>query len=46
MKKPISKLNREWHLAYPMSKNATLEQRLDWHIEHKKNCACRVFPIN
>lgn len=38
------KLNKEWHLANPMPKNATLEQRIAWHIEHKKNCACRDIP--
>jgi hypothetical protein len=35
------KLNKEWHLAHPMPKNPTLDQRIAWHIEHQKNCACR-----
>ena len=34
-------MNREWHLTHPMPKNPTLDQRIDWHIEHLKNCACR-----
>ncbi|HET9058068.1 MAG TPA: hypothetical protein VFN30_14580 [Chitinophagaceae bacterium] len=38
------KLNREWHLTHPMPPNASLEQRIAWHIEHKKNCACRDMP--
>jgi len=33
-------LNKEWHLANKMP-NATTEQRLNWHIEHSKNCTCR-----
>lgn len=37
-----SKLNREWHLAHKMPKNATLEQRVEWHMEHLKHCACRT----
>ena len=35
------KINKEWHLANPMPKNPTFEQRAEWHLEHQKNCACR-----
>lgn len=34
-------INREWHLKNRMPKNATPEQRLRWHMEHEKHCACR-----
>jgi len=34
------KLNKEWHLNNPMPKNPTFDQRLHWHREHQKNCAC------
>jgi len=34
-------INKEWHLAHRMPKNPTFEQRVEWHIEHQKNCACR-----
>lgn len=44
MGKPISKLNKEWHLAHRMPKNATIEERIAWHIEHSKHCSCR--PIS
>jgi hypothetical protein len=44
MGKPISKLNKEWHLAHLMPKNATMEERIAWHIEHSKHCSCR--PIS
>jgi hypothetical protein len=44
MKQTISKLNKEWHLAHRMPKNPTLDQRIAWHIEHKRNCACRDIP--
>lgn len=40
----LPKLNREWHLAHVMPKHATFEQRVAWHLEHKKNCACRPIP--
>jgi hypothetical protein len=38
------KLNKEWHVTHRMPTNATLEQRIAWHIEHKKNCSCRDIP--
>ena len=38
------KFNKEWHLAYRMPKNATMQQRINWHIEHQKNCSCRPIP--
>jgi hypothetical protein len=37
-------INREWHLAHRMPRNATLEQRLEWHIMHAANCSCREMP--
>jgi hypothetical protein len=36
-----SKINREWHEAYRMPKNPTLDQRITWHLAHAKNCTCR-----
>ncbi len=38
------KINREWHRDHPMPKNPTFEQRVEWHLEHQNNCACR--PIS
>lgn len=38
------KLNRVWHLAHPMPKNPSFEERVEWHIAHQKNCACRPVP--
>jgi hypothetical protein len=38
------KLNKEWHLAHRMPTNATLQQRIEWHIEYQKNCSCRPIP--
>lgn len=37
-------INREWHLNNKMPKNPTLEQRIQWHLEHEKNCKCRPIP--
>ena len=38
------KLNKEWHLVHPMPKNPTQQQRIEWHLEHAKNCGCREIP--
>ncbi len=40
----IQKLNKAWHLKHPMPPNATFEQRVKWHLEHVKHCACRPIP--
>jgi len=38
------KTNREWHEANRMPKNATVDQRIAWHLEHAKHCSCRDIP--
>jgi hypothetical protein len=42
MKKPA--LHADWHKAHPMPAKATLEQRIQWHLEHHKKCGCRDIP--
>ncbi|MBI4089297.1 MAG: hypothetical protein HY424_01160 [Candidatus Levybacteria bacterium] len=37
-------LNREWHEKNRMPKNPTLQQKIEWHREHAKNCKCRSIP--
>ena len=37
-------INAEWHKANRMPPKATLDQRIKWHLEHKKACACREIP--
>ena len=41
---PVERLSADWHQANRMPKNATLDQRVAWHIEHAKVCACREMP--
>ncbi len=38
------KTNKAWHERHRMPKNAALEQRLDWHLQHAANCGCRDMP--
>jgi hypothetical protein len=37
-------LNRDWHETHRMPPNATIEQRIAWHIEHAGQCGCRDIP--
>jgi len=37
----MSKINAKWHLANKMPKNPTIDQRINWHLVHTKNCVCR-----
>jgi hypothetical protein len=38
------KVNAEWHKKNRMPENPTIEQRIEWHTEHQKNCSCRPIP--
>ncbi|HEY9045514.1 MAG TPA: hypothetical protein VIN08_06440 [Ohtaekwangia sp.] len=39
-------INREWHARHKMPVNATLDQRIAWHIEHAEVCGCREIPTS
>jgi hypothetical protein len=38
------KINKEWHQNNLMPKKPTLDQRIAWHLEHSRECSCRVIP--
>jgi hypothetical protein len=38
-------MNTGWHRQHPMPKNASREQRVQWHIEHQQHCLCRPIPL-
>lgn len=37
----MGKINAEWHKSNRMPAKATLDQRVTWHLEHRKHCGCR-----
>ena len=39
-------INQGWHDGHPMPRNATYEQRIEWHIEHEDECGCRPMPAS
>jgi hypothetical protein len=36
-----SKINKEWHLKNKMPENASIDERIKWHLAHQQNCQCR-----
>ncbi|MBS1913948.1 MAG: hypothetical protein JST22_18310 [Bacteroidetes bacterium] len=42
----MAKLNAEWHREHRMPKNATLSERVQWHLEHAAACGCREMPAS
>jgi hypothetical protein len=40
------KANAAWHQKHRMPPRATMEQRVAWHREHAKHCACRPIPAS
>jgi hypothetical protein len=40
----MKKINAQWHEKNVMPRNATLEKRVKWHLEHIKECGCRPMP--
>jgi hypothetical protein len=37
----MTKINARWHKKNKMPKNATLQERINWHKAHLKHCGCR-----
>jgi hypothetical protein len=37
-------MNEKWHAGHPLPKNATIHERVSWHAEHARQCACRPMP--
>ena len=40
----MGKTNKEWHQKNSLPKNASMQQRMEWHLRHVKACACRPIP--
>lgn len=37
-------MNGNWHRGHAIPANATMDQRIAWHLEHALRCACREIP--
>ena len=36
------RINAAWHKAHRMPARATLDERVTWHLAHRKACGCRT----
>jgi hypothetical protein len=36
------KIKIAWHELHKMPENASLNERINWHVAHLKNCSCRT----
>jgi hypothetical protein len=39
-------INEEWHKKHKMPKTASMDEKINWHYEHRKVCGCRPPPKN
>ena len=37
-------MNRDWHRQHVLGQHASREDRIAWHAEHARECACRPIP--
>jgi uncharacterized protein YdhG (YjbR/CyaY superfamily) len=37
-------MNADWHRKHALPQGAGLDERIAWHREHQKRCACRPIP--
>jgi hypothetical protein len=35
-------INASWHLGHKLPADATLDQRVEWHMAHARHCSCSV----
>ena len=39
-------MNREWHLAHVLGSKAPMGRRVEWHLEHVRECGCAPVPAS
>ena len=37
-------MNAEWHDEHALGQGAPLDRRVQWHLEHARECGCRAVP--
>lgn len=38
--------NLEWHKNNPLSRKLTLKKKIQWHVDHTRECGCKPPPKN
>jgi hypothetical protein len=39
------KINIAWHAIHKLPDDATLNERINWHVAHLKKCSCRTTKM-
>jgi hypothetical protein len=39
-------MNADWHRAHILGRNVPMDVRIEWHLEHARECACRPIPAS
>lgn len=39
-------INKQWHIKNKMPKRASVNQKIQWHADHARECGCRPIPPN
>ncbi len=37
-------MNTDWHDEHVLGSNASMDERVQWHLQHRDKCACRPIP--
>ena len=37
-------INIQWHTDNKLSADPSIEEKIEWHKKHEKNCDCTPFP--
>ena len=37
-------MNTDWHEEHPLGSNASMDERVRWHLQHQDKCGCRPVP--
>jgi hypothetical protein len=37
-------MNTDWHEEHPLGSNASMDERVRWHLQHQAKCGCRPVP--
>jgi len=39
-------MNADWHRGHVLGRGASPDERVIWHLEHARVCACRAIPAD
>jgi hypothetical protein len=40
------RINEQWHREHVLGSHAPMDRRVEWHLAHARECACRPIPAS